>query len=293
MYQRRWNYSRRTLDAPAVTTVYPSRTSVRVRPTQPKKRTVNAVTRRRGVYWKASVKKIVQETLARTVETKNLQFAPGGIHLLNVANSGWPSNNVLRLTPGSGGPNLLQGTSQGQRIGNQITVKKLMFNFCLNALPYNASQNPVPAAQLVRMVLFYERDFPNDVPNPTTNFFQLGTSSSPIQGNNADMIAPVNTDLYVYLAEKTFKVGFESYPDPTTGVPMTGTNNDFPLTVLCKWDVTKYVPKKMLFSDNSSEPTSRGLFVCIMLAQANGTLGQASVQPINMKYWTDLRYTDT
>lgn len=280
------------MDAPAVTAIYPSRTPLTVRPTRPKKRTVNAVTRKRGPYWKASVKKIIQETLSRSMEKKTLQFAPNAIALVNVNNSNWPSSNVLRLTPGNSGPNLLQGAGQGQRIGNQVNVKKLMFNFTLSSRPYDAGNNPTPEANFVRMILFYERDFPNDVPNPTTNLFQLGSSSSAIIGNVSDMIAPVNTDLYVQLAERTFKVGYASYPDPTTGALINGSNNDFEQTVLCKWDVTKYVPKKMQFSDNSSEPTSRGLFVCIMLARANGGAGGSTTVPISMRYWTDLEFTD-
>lgn len=292
MYKRRWTYSRQTADAPAVTTIYPSRTSVRVRSTVPKKRTVNAVTRRRGPYWKASVKKIIQDTLSRTMEKKTLQFAPASIPLYNVASSSWPSNNVLRLTPGSGSSTMLQSAAQGGRIGNQVNVKKLMFNFVLTSRGYDVGNNPTPEAHFVRMVLFYERDFPNDIPNPTTNFFQLGSSSSSISGNVSDIIAPINEDIYVKLAERTFKVGFASYPDPTTGALINGSNNDFDQTVLAKWDVTKYVPKKMLFSDNGADPTTRGLYVCIMLARASGGTGSAANVPMSIRYWTDLEYTD-
>ena len=292
MYQRRWNYSRKTVDAPAVTAIYPSRAQVRVRSTQPKKRTVNAVTRRRGPYWKASVKKIVQDTMSRTVEKKNVQFNPASMSMHYINSSNWPTNNVLRLTPGSGSSTLLQGTGQGQRIGCKVDVKKLMFNFVLGSRGYDVANNPTPEANYVRMVLFYERDFPNDIPNPTTNFFQLGSSSSAITGVLSDMIAPINTDLYVKLAERTFKIGFASYPDPTTGAMINGSNNDFDQSVLVKWDVTKYVPKKMLFSDNSADPTSRGLFVAIMISRANNLAAQATVIPMALRYWTDLEYTD-
>lgn len=291
MYKRRWTYARQT--APAVTTIYPSRTSVRVRSTVPKKRTVNAVTRRRGPYWKASVKKIVQDALSRTCEKKVVNYEPAQTYLYAPTNSGFPTNNVLRLTPGSSGPNLLQGVGQGQRVGNQINVKKLMFNVALSCRAYHAGQNPTPMPWFVRVVLFYERDFPNDVPNPTTNFFQNGNISDAIVGDLGDMINEVNTDLYVKLAERTFKIGFESYPDPTTGVPMPGTaNNDFKLSEIVKWDVTKYVPKKMLFSDNGSEPTSRGLFAVFMLAPANGTLMVTTTAPLQLKWTTQLEFTD-
>lgn len=157
MYQRRWNYSRTS--TPAVTGIYPKRASYRVAPPTLKKRTVAAVTRRRGPYWKASVKKIVQDAMARTSEKKVVNYEPAQVYLYAPTNSGFPTNNVLRLTPGSGGPNLLQGVGQGQRVGNQINIKKLMFNIALSCRAYHAGQNPTPMPWFVRVVLFYERDF--------------------------------------------------------------------------------------------------------------------------------------
>lgn len=215
--------------------------------------------------------------------TRSLYYVSSGL---------WPDNNVIRVDYGALG--MSQGTGQGQRIGNRIRNKKFMFNFVLRARAYDASTNPSPQANMVRMVLFYERDAPTDTPNPTTDFFNLGNGFQSINGDLADQIATFNTDVYRILAVKSFKLGAAANVagDVATTNP-NGYNNDFQTNVLCRWDITKYIPKMVRYPDNVTLPSSRGLWCCVMLSPAAAGVGSSGVVPVFMQYWLSAEYSDS
>lgn len=227
------------------------------------------------------------------IETKNVQLDPAQLALYYPASSSWPTNNVIPLSPGLGGPQLLQGSQQGQRIGNQVCTKRLMFNFVLRAREYKAGTNITPGPNMVRIILFAERDAPTSTPNPTTDFFELGSSFQSLTGDLTDMIAPVNKDIYYKFAEKTFKIGLSDYTTPGQTIANPSFNNDYKLNAMVRWDVTKYVPKRIRFPDGSAQPSTRGLWAAVLIAPADGTIGAGGTNnPVTMTYWLDYRYTD-
>lgn len=240
-----------------------------------------------------SVKRIIRSEIARNVETKTVQLDPAVRSLYYVSNAGWPTNNVIPLAFSPGGLQVLQGVGNGQRIGNRIKVKKLMFNFVMRHRTYDAGNNPNPVPLMVRMVLFYERDAPTDAPNPTTDFFDLNNSTSSIQGDLTDQIATFNTDTYRILAVKSFKLGpAEVVQGPLATTPPSHPNNDYKLNIVQRWNVTKYIPKLVRFLDTSAAAQSRGLWCCIMFSPSDGAPGSSGSIPVGMQYWLQADYED-
>lgn len=242
---------------------------------------------------RASVKRIVKSEIARTTETKSVMMDPAIRALYYVANAGWAPNNVIPLAFTPGGLQLLQGVGNGQRIGNKVRVKKLMFNFVMRLRAYDAVNNTNPVPLMIRAVLFYERDAPTDSPNPTADFFDLNNGFQSIQGDMTDMISPFNTDTYRILATRTFKLGpSEAVLGPLATTAPSFQNNDYKLNIIQRWNVTKYLPKLVRFTDNSAVSQSRGLFCAFLLVPADGAPGSASSIPVSMQFWLHADYED-
>lgn len=148
---------------------------------------------------RTSIKKMVKMEIARSQETKSNQFWLLDRPLYAVGNINFP-DNVIPLGPNAVGPTITQGTGQGQRIGNVIKIKKAILKGVLNPTPQNATTNPTPKPTLVRMVLCYDREDPNDAFVPGNTMMQNGSSTNALLGLLSDMVRPYNTDRYRILA---------------------------------------------------------------------------------------------
>lgn len=260
--------------------------------------------RRRGARFartrrvsRASVKRVVKRVLARETETKTCETGMQSSNLYyptNLAN--FMTNNVVRLSPGVNFT-IAQGVGNGQRIGNRIKLRRLWFNYTLRQRVYDVSSNPTPRPLNCRMVLFYNREDPTDVdptgPYPVADFFQLNNTTNGIAGQEADMLQPFNTDKYRILATRSFKIGHAAY-NGSGAVPdrQQYANNDYKMTVSGKWDVTRYVPKIVRYNDTAIQPMSRGLFMVVFFAPADGTTGVATTVPMQLTYWQQAKYED-
>lgn len=270
-----------------------------------RKKNYKRKTFKRKAYKKKSFKKRVMKVLSRRVETKTSQSAQQDIGLY-YPNQGatYDSTNTIRVSPvatGTGAVVIAQGTGQGNRIGNKITLKSYKLNLTFQPKPYDAIYNPSPAPMQVKVVLFYDRQNMAGInanagtlvnPIPRSNFFQFGNSATNITGNLTDMIAPFNKDRYTILASKTFKLGYAVYDGSGFSTAAQAfSNNDFKLVQMMKWDVTKYLPKTVVYPDGSDTPTSRGLWMQVIASQV-GSTGPGGVLPLALSYWIDCKYTD-
>lgn len=255
------------------------------------------VPRRRVVRGKrvsrVAVKRVVKQALARTVETKTVGFEPVARNLFFGTSTSFDTQNIFRLGYGLDGLQLPQGVLDGQRVGNRVKNKRVMFNFILRPRPYNSTDNPTPRPMMIRVVLFYDKTVPSTTPQPKIDFFDYNSSVVGFSGDLGDILGPVNENRYRKLAERTFKLGFSEYgyPQPVGG-NMAYTNNDFKLNVMQKWDVTKYLPKTVVFNDAATTPTSRGLFAVFIPAWADSAVGPNIDVPATVTWWMTGRYQD-
>lgn len=218
---------------------------------------------------KFSIRKYVQREIARNVENKTVQTVNLNRALYSTPSTQFVTENTFQVSPNAVTMPINQGTAQGDRIGNVIKTKKLTFKGTI--VPLGTSEtNPNPKPLQIRMIIFYDKESPNSVPNVSSDLYQLGGSESGPRNDLVDMWAPFNTDRYTVLAQKTMKLGFAQYDPALAAAAGFWSNNDFKMNQNFSFDLTKHYLKMVKFNDNNANPTTRGLFCTIILTWANG-----------------------
>lgn len=247
---------------------------------------------------RASVPKLVKEfvkaSISRKQENKTQEFYDASVALSRYGHANFIATNIRPVSPFGSNLSIIQGTSQGARIGNQITCKRLMFRGTIIPNTYNVTTNPVPKPQMVVMWILYDREVPTTDPVIGTDFLQLGGSTQALTNTLTDVTAPLNNDRYRLLTKRVFKVGYASYGGTgTQAAAQSFTNNDYKLNCMFRINLTKYMIKKIKFNDNNATPTSRGLFYVIQPVNADGSLGTAATDiPCYLSYTLEIDYED-
>ena len=242
-----------------------------------------------------SLKRLVRQEIARNIENKNSQLFITDNRLYIPGNASFPINNIFPVGVDPTALVITQGAGQGQRIGNRIKTKKLIFKGTLAPGIYDATFNSQPIPVQVKMWIFYDKKNPNDIPNPTASndFFQNGSTVAGFANDLIDMWRPVNSDRYAVLASKTFKLG----PAANTGTGNLAAfqfvaNNDFKYNVNFSFDLTKHYPKYVVFEDTGTVPSTRGLFCMIQYVSATGNQIATTQYCVNSQWMLDYTYED-
>lgn len=243
------------------------------------------------------MKKMVKMEIARATETKSRSLANLNQPFYGTAAAAnFDTNNVIALGCQAGGMEIVQGTGQGQRIGNKIKVRKATFKGTIVALPYNAATNTTPVPTQVKMFLFYDKENPNAYPQPATtaDFLDLNNSTQGFHNDLVDLWAPVNTERYHIFKTKTFKVGYSTSLVNAAGVngTLNYSNNDFKLNCNFSIDFTKYMVKTQVFRDNNLDSTSRQVYAMFVPVAASGGAFLAATIPVAMQSQITLEYED-
>lgn len=253
------------------------------------------VSRKRIVKDK-KVREIVKKEIARNIEDKSIQFAVSDYNLYPSNATNFP-NNTLHLSPNSSTLAIVQGTGQGNRVGNAIKIKKMRFKAMLTPQPWDNTLNPNPRPLIVRMVMYYDREDPNLLPAPGSTFFQNGSSSTGFSNSPIDILRPINTDRYKVFKIKDYKLGYSQYAGTANTVANQGayqaySNNDFKMVQMIDEDVTKYLVKHVKYNDNLSDPMTRGLYVTFFMIATDGTNLVSTWIPAEISYILDCTYED-
>lgn len=241
--------------------------------------------------------RVMRRMIGRNVENKTRQWGSLGTTLIPSNDAAAADlNNIVQLGFRAGGAELTQGTGNGSRIGNKVRVKRMTFKGTLVCYPYNASTHPVPQPLQVKMFIFYPRQNAGLVPAPFTaaNFFDFNNGVNGFRNDLVDMWATPNSELYTVVATRTFKLGLATsvmYPSGTNG-PNNFSNNDFKLNCNFSVNYTKYLPKNVVYNDNTIDSTSRSLYALFCLCNADGTAITNTVRPCGMQYQCDAVYED-
>lgn len=254
----------------------------------------------------AFVKKVVNRVLSRVEETKCQTWTWQLNPLILQNGTATMTNNYVVLNPSnasSGGYDITRGTGSGQMIGDKIRLKSGTLRYTMSLNLFNATTNQVPQPYYVRIYLYKCKRTPMNDPQTTNicgnginaNFFDIGTSDIGFTGSLTDLNQRVNNDAYVYLAHRTFKIGYntpaiQSVSNSTPNYPFS--TNDFKFSVFGSWNVTRYLPKLMNRDDGGI--WQNPYVICLFqLVAASGYAIAATQQPINMQVDMDLRYTDS
>jgi len=251
--------------------------------------------------------KRVKAVLMKTAETKSLQFFQDNIPLSDYKTGAYLGTTntmyMIPLTPDSILTPISLGTAQSQRIGNKVQISKITLRGMLNPRTYqtsNTTESPTnnePMPVLVKMWIGYQKDTAFcEVDQALPNFFQEGATSASPSGTLMDTFRKVNTDKYVIVATRQFKVGPQfivtTQQAPGAANNQDYGNNDFKFLHKFSFDVTKHCVKVLKYNDGNNQPNTRGLFwwvEAIDITGANITTGRF---PAELSYELDIQYKD-
>lgn len=251
-----------------------------------------------------TIKRYVSRVIHRNLEnkrmttefSKNLYNITGGV-------ANFQPNNILPLCPNSatgGLYTITQGTGQQQRVSNSISVRKAYLRGILVPGVYSAISNPTPGPLDVKIWIFsLKRNVLQltqaDVYNTlNATFFANGNTSIGLLGSLYDAITPVNKDVVNVHYSRTIKLGFSGYSGVTGGADVTSSkaSNDYKLNYKMTLDITRWLPKKMLFNDTDSGTTSRQVYCVFEPMYYNGASMLAATTPCAFIGGIDLHYED-
>lgn len=244
------------------------------------------------------MKMAIRKEIKREVEVKSRQTYYGTVGLYGPASAAFNSVNNWVVCPSSTACDIQQGTGEGQRIGNQVRTRKLVFSGVFTPKAYSSTTNPDPGPLEVKMFFYRERADPAVLPAaPSTDFFQFNNSSNAIPDSLMNQIEVVNTDKYQLFTTRSLKLGYQynNVPNAGSGSAALGQiqpNNDFNLNVKFEIDLTKYLPRIVRYNDNNAEPTSAGIYCLIVAARADGAAIGTSAIPFQLAAVLNYEYED-
>lgn len=248
--------------------------------------------KRGGKKISLAIKKYVNRTIAKDIENKSVQIN-GGNSFGSYLES--PEFNAYPMCPYTGYWTIPQGVGAGNRVGNQIRPKKVMLNYVLRPLPHDAVTNPNPLPCQVLLYLGYVKSSPSSLPIAIdfNYFFQSGSSSISPVGNLRDTVSVINKDYWTIKKKWSHKIGYSAYNG--TG-QIAGSqfqqNNDFKMNAVRKLDITKLVPKTLIFNDTQQSTNTKNLFFMYEAVSATGSTLGLQFLTSNIEFWIDFEYED-
>lgn len=254
----------------------------------------------------ARIKAVVKKVLGRQTETKVLQTA-GSLNvrpyesLMTIANFNstcyclTPQGNTMGAWTGGAYSILANSIAQDGRIGDEVKIKAMYFNYLLIPQAYNASTNPVPAPQII-MMYFVKPKIRNAnglskdeiLSGATANFFENQSSGdSGFTGSTLDLLRKIDKDNYQVIAVRRHKIGFSGVLN-TTNVVTTFGNNDFKAYAQGRVKVRGFNWKV----DRQDYPQNRNIYCFITAFRADGTAIPSTQIPVVCNFNHSVYYTD-
>lgn len=251
--------------------------------------------------WKQSVAKVCKRVISTRAEVKKQVYAfgiqPQTLQLTTTSLAG----NYQVVSPGNNSYlNISQSTSASSnstRVGNEVYTKKLTMDFTINPNSYNVSTNPNMIPQEVIVYFFKKRPNSNDVMDIVDlgNLYESGSSPIAPTGYLMDCNCKLNSDYFTYLTHRRYKVGRSvvgsavNLTAPNYNAP---TNNDFKWNIIGKINLTKWCPKRILWSDGIANATTPLIHMLVQTVGADGSLQSTSILPIAMFGRIHYEFTD-
>jgi len=172
-----------------------------------------------------SVKKYVKTAIARVAEMK--YASPETYENIPILSIPASSSTPAWFSPSIGSVfgTILQGTGQGQRVGNEITVKSWIIRGALTQTIMTGAVALGSQTLYVDVYIGYRKDY-EDILDTLPDLYQNGNASLNPTGLFSDLTQWINKDEYTVLFHRRFKVGNNS------------NNNDFDLAKTFSFNIT-------------------------------------------------------
>lgn len=255
-----------------------------------KKRVVRKTSKPKSVS--VAVKKYVKKALAVNIENKSIAVT-ASTSFGNILES--PDMNVYPMMPYTGYLTIPQGVTQGTRTGNQVKIRRVMLNYALFPLKYDAVTNITPQPIEVLMYLGTIKRAKGEIPFAPdfSNLFQLGGTSTAPTGTLIDTCFDINKDFWDIKKSWRHKIGYSNYDGTgTSGTFQRFANNDFKLSVIRKMDITKMCPASLKFDDSNTTTQGNNLFLFYQAVSANGNSLAATQQLAQLNFFLTITYED-
>lgn len=220
----------------------------------------------------SSLKQIVKKEMLKQAEPKYCDNTPS-VYTWNASNTTMAAAVDLSVAY-----NLAQGTGQGDRIGNQITITNAVLN--LNMLATTGS-----SPQILTIFIGYIKDSRSTLPNAGTlaTIFQDGNSSTGINETTLSLLRNINHDRFA-CSRYTFKIGNNNSGGTTF-------NNDFPSFINKKISLSKVLGNVTWQTDGSTGVHTKNLYMwCQSTSIYNGSQAMAYMPVLN--YFVDVKFKD-
>jgi len=254
-----------------------------------------AYTPKKKIYKKTSissaVKSYVKKTIARTEEMK---FSPP-VAAANQTFYELTAGNVKQWNPFSLAAclTIAQGTGQGDRIGNQITLKSWEIRGYLTPAPAGTATDQ---QVIVRLYIGQRKDLTAITSAKlTADVLQFGDTVVGYLGTMNDLMLDINKDEYKIFYQKDFKLGCANSAGATA-------NNDYNYTGKFRYNLcTKHFKNyKVKYEDAATAPVQaqiNSVYMWCSVMNATGLTTVAAGGPLvafyDISYYTVAKYTDS
>jgi len=247
----------------------------------PKARKAKRYTRRTtGV--KGLVAKMVKVELHKSIENKLVSLA---FPLTNFNNPASSSADVIQIIP-----RIPQGSGDGARVGNQITMRNLSVKGHINVIP---SGNDVARSRvMVRMLIVAPKQFPtNDIAVANTGswlpfILKIGNGSAPLDGTIQSMYLPVNREMVTCLLDKKIYLNSDFFIN-------SGAENYSARYTTKFFGVNLKVKNKVLrFDDSNQLPLNYSPSLLLSYCFLDGSAPSSISTALSMSFISVLDYED-
>lgn len=233
------------------------------------------VYKKRASKSSVSIKKIVNQVLARKVERKETGNNPAAYV--------WNANNTIMSPAVDLGAtsfgDLAQGVTDGQRLGVKINVTKAVLN--LNAT-FNTTGTGVP--QIITIFIGYTKGLRSTLPAAATlaKIFNDGPTSIGMDNTTLSMMRTVDKNFFTIFKRITFKLG-----SSLSGTTLQ-SNNDFPVFVNKKIPLAPLLGS-LLYSNDQFNNYNKQLYMWCQFTPIDSSV---STTPPVLNWYVDGAYTD-
>jgi len=247
---------------------------------------------------------LIKRVMSSNVENKMRQN--GGIANLGATTlASFQTNSIIPMTPYyeaglsiAQNLDITQGTGVSNRIANSIRTKSGYFRGVLYPAPYNATLNPTPRPVIVTQWIFKLKSGLTDstgnvLSTLLNNWFKDQNTSIGLQNSLSDTVLKVNPDFINLLSRRSYKLGYAS--DTGTGqnaIHQSYANNDYKHNHVIKMSTTKYLRKRIRYTDNNALPLTSTTWMVFTVAYADGTQVPSTHVPVYLNWEQDYQFED-